>query len=161
MTALVLHAGGLAAVYLLVLTSLHPGDIAVAALLGTGVALALRGRSRTVSQPRGSAWRRITAFIGMVAGTASEIVIGSWRVVRFCLGGSANPGFVEIPREGRSRGQVALWGILTGEAPDEVPIDVDPERDVLIVHLVDASNPDAVRARHRRAFDRWHRHVVR
>ena len=58
------------------------------------------------------------------------------------------------------RGRVALWGVLTGEAPDEVPVDVDEARDVLIVHLVDASDPDAVRARHQRAYERWQRRVV-
>ena len=60
----------------------------------------------------------------------------------------------------RSRHAVALWGVLTGEAPDEVPVDVDEERDVLIVHLVDASDPDAVRERHRRAYERAQRKVV-
>ena len=68
---------------------------------------------------------------------------------------------MEIPRGERSRKNVALWGVLTGEAPDEVPIDVDEARDVLIVHLVDASDPDGVRARHQTAFERWQRHVVR
>jgi multisubunit Na+/H+ antiporter MnhE subunit len=53
------------------------------------------------------------------------------------------------------------WGVLTGEAPDEIVVDVDVERDVLIVHLVDARDPDAVRARHRRAYERWQRTVVR
>ena len=70
------------------------------------------------------------------------------------------PGFVEIPRGGRSRRAVALWGVVTGEAPDEVPVDVDEERDVLIVHLVDASDPDTVRERHRLAYERAQRKVV-
>ena len=78
------------------------------------------------------------------------MVLGSWRTARFCLRGGGSPGFVEIPRDGRSPHAVALWGVLTGEAPDEVPVDIDEERDVLIVHLVDASDPDAVRERHAR-----------
>jgi multisubunit Na+/H+ antiporter MnhE subunit len=78
---------------------------------------------------------------------------GSWRTARFCLRGRGSPGFVEIPRAGRSRHALALWGVLTGESPDEVPVDIDEERDVLIVHLVDASHPDAVRARHQRAYE--------
>ena len=55
---------------------------------------------------------------------------------------------------------MALWGVLTGEAPDEVPVDVDEERDVLIVHLVDASDPAAVRERHGRTHERRQRRVV-
>ena len=92
--------------------------------------------------------------------TAVEMARGSWRTARFCLRGGGSPGFVEIPRAGRSRHAVALWGVLTGEAPDEVPVDVDEERDVLIVHLVDASDPDAVRERHRRAYEGAQRKVV-
>jgi multicomponent Na+:H+ antiporter subunit E len=88
------------------------------------------------------------------------MVRGSWRTARFCLRGGGQPGFVEIPRGDRSPNAVALWGVLTGEAPDEVPVDVDEERDVLIVHLVDASDPDAVRERHRRAYERAQRKVV-
>jgi len=48
-------------------------------------------------------------------------------------------------RAGRSPHAVALWGVLTGEAPDEVPIDISEQRDVLIVGLVNASDPDVVR----------------
>jgi hypothetical protein len=50
---------------------------------------------------------------------------------------------------------VAVWGLATGEAPDEVVVDVDEKRDVLIVHLVDASDPDGVHARHARTHERW------
>ena len=85
---------------------------------------------------------------------------GSWRTVLFCFGRRGRPGFVEIPRAGRSRNAVALWGVLTGGAPDEVAVDLDEERDVLIVHLVDASDPDAVRDRHRRAYEDQQRKVV-
>ena len=61
---------------------------------------------------------------------------------------------VEIPRDDRSRSNVALWGVLTGEAPDEVPVEVDEARGVLLVHLVDASDPPSVRARHAHATAR-------
>jgi len=97
----------------------------------------------------------------VVAGaTALEMARGSWRVVRFCLGAPGAPGLVEIPRAGRSRASVAFWGVLTGEAPDEYPVDVDEERGVLLVHLVDASDPDAVRERHRLAYERQQSKVV-
>jgi len=43
--------------------------------------------------------------------------------------------------------------VLTGEAPDEVVVDVDEERDLLIVHLVDAHDPEGVRERHRRTHE--------
>ena len=152
MTATLLRAAALAAIYLLVLTSLKPGDIAMGFGLGLIVAVAVRPRLKAAGRalpPRGVA--------AVVLRTAGELVIGSWRVARFCLGWRAAPGFVEIPRGDRTRIEVALWGVLTGEAPDEVVVDVDEARGVLIVHLVDAADPDAVRERHRRMHDRLRR----
>ena len=151
MTRVVLVAAALAAIYLLVMTSVAPGDVVTAALLGLAVSFALRPRAGAADdQPL---HLRPAAVPGLVWETVAEIVRGSWRVVRFCLTGHGRPGFVEIPRDGRSDPDVALWGLITGEAPDEIVVDVDDERDVLIVHLVDAGDPDAIRARHRRALE--------
>jgi multisubunit Na+/H+ antiporter MnhE subunit len=153
MTAVLLRAAGLAAVYLLVLASVDPGDIAIGAALGLAVAIALRpadaprGRMTTLAGPRA-----VAAVLGR---TAAEIVVGTWRTVRFCLGGRAAPGFVEVPRGDRTDGDIAMWGLLTGEAPDEYPVHVDEKAGVLVVHVLDASDPEAVRARHRRTAERW------
>lgn len=149
MTQLVLRGAFLAAVFLLVLTSLKPADIAIAAVLGVGAAYVLRPRKGLGGRAAAVAPDPLAA-LRVLGRTAAEMVRGSWRSVRFCLGpDDGRAGFVEIPREGRSRHNVAFWALLTGESPDEVPVDVDEERDVLIVHLVDASDPEAVRARHR------------
>lgn len=158
MSTVLLRAVALASVYLLVLTSLAPGDILVGGLLGFAVSVALRPRAPSPSGPPAAA--RVGAAALGAAEVTAEMARGSWRVVRFCLGAKASPGFVEVPRDGRSRLNLGLWGVVTGEAPDEVPVEVDDDRDVLIVHLVDASHPDGVRARHRRAYVRWQRKVV-
>ena len=158
MIGLLLRAAGLAAVYLLVLTSVDPGDIVVGVAIGLIVATALGARTQSGPSPP---WReRVVAAFVVAVETAVEMARGSWRVVRFCLGLAEAPGLVEIPRSGRSRAGVAFWGVLTGEAPDEVPVDVDEERGVLIVHLVDAGDPDGVRERHRKAYERSQGKVV-
>lgn len=147
MTRVLVVGAAFAAVYLLVMTSLAPGDVGAAVVLGLGAA--------AVSRPASAAARTRTlnlrpgAVPGLIAGTAAEMVRGSWRTVRFCLGWRGDPGFVEIPRDGRTDMDVALWGLVTGEAPDEIVVDVDEERDVLVVHLLDAGDPEGVRARHR------------
>jgi multisubunit Na+/H+ antiporter MnhE subunit len=159
MTRIAFQALVLMGVYLLVLTSVQPGDALVGLILGAGLAVALRPRA---GEPRSSGLARLVALVPVLFGTVVEMARGSWRTARFCLGvgGGGRPGFVEIPRAGRSPHAVALWGMLTGEAPDEVPVDVDEERDVLIVHLVDASDPDAIRDRHRRAWESGQRRAV-
>jgi multisubunit Na+/H+ antiporter MnhE subunit len=144
-------------VYLLVLTSASAGDALVGLALGVVLAVALRPRRAGRGTP---GLAGLVALGPVLVSTAVEMARGSWRTARFCLGRGGSPGFVEIPRAGRSRHGVALWGLLTGEAPDEVPVDIDEERDVLIVHLVDASDPDGVRDRHRRAWESAQRRVV-
>ena len=152
MIGLALRAAGFAAIYLLVLTSVEPYDVALGLVLGTALAVALR--PRRAPRLTGGPLQLARAFLS----TGREMVVGSGRVVLFCLGrGSAAPGFVEVPSGDRTRADLALWGLLTGEAPDEVPVEIDEERGVLLVHLVDASDPDAVRERHRLAHERMGR----
>jgi multisubunit Na+/H+ antiporter MnhE subunit len=128
------------------------------ALLGLAVALALRPRGATARKPAPAPAARVAAAAVTLLTTAEEMVRGSWRTARFCLGRPSAPGFVEIPRGDRSPAGVALWGALTGEAPDEIVVDVEDE--VLVVHLLDAGDPGAVRERHRRAHERHLRKVV-
>ena len=154
----VLRIAALVCVYLLVLTSVAPGDVVVGSLLAIGVIAMGRGRH---GRPAAGWLRWVVAVTATIIGTAWEIAAGTVRTVRFCFGWRAAPGFVEIPRGERSRRSVALWGVLTGEAPDEYPVDVDDARDVLIVHILDARDTPGIRARHARAYDRWQRHVVR
>ncbi len=159
MSRVIARAIALMGVYLLVMTSVKPGDAAAGFALGLVLAVALRPRLPG-RRPAPPVLTAIAAFGEVLAMTAVDMARGSWRTACFCLRGGARPGFVEIPRGGRTRHAVALWGVITGEAPDEVPVDIDEERDVLIVHLVDAGDPDAVRERHRRAYERAQRKVV-
>ena len=161
MSRLAIQALAFMGIYLLVLTSTEPGDALFGLLLGAGLAVALR--PRTAGGAGGAkvpVHAALLALGSVLVSTTVETARGSVRTARFCLGRGGRPGFVEISRDGRSRHAVALWGVLTGEAPDEVPVDVDEERDVLIVHLVDAGDPDAVRERHRRAWEQAQRKVV-
>jgi multisubunit Na+/H+ antiporter MnhE subunit len=153
-TGTLVRGAGLAAFYLLVLTSVAPGDVALGAILGLTIAHVVRPGHA----PGAAAAARISprGLVAVLAQTVAEVVRGTWRTARFCAGASAAPGFVEIPRGDRSDVELGVWGVLTGEAPDEVVVDVDEVRRVLVVHLVDASDPDAVRDRHRRTYDTLH-----
>jgi multicomponent Na+:H+ antiporter subunit E len=157
--SIALRVAALASIYLLVLTSVSPGDILVGSVIALALVVSLGSPK---GRPAGEPWGRwFLGLAGLLVTTARDMALGTIRVVRFCLGAKAHPGFVEIPRGDRSRHAVALWGVLTGEAPDEYPVDVDEERHVLIVHLLGADAPDAVRERHAHARGRWQRHVVR
>ena len=158
MTAIVLRVAGLVLIYLLVLTSVAPGDVVIGGLIGAALVLGTGARGPRRSRVE---WLRWFVALGrMVVLTGSDIAVGTVRVVRFCLTDADTAGFVEIPRGDRSRHEVALWGILTGEAPDEYPVAIDDERQVLIVHNVDARDPAAIRARHAAARVGYQRDVV-
>lgn len=159
MIGVLLRAVALLGVYLLVLTSTAPGDVLVGGLLGLALSLALRPRAG--SRGAGPSLALGMAGAEAVLRTAREMVVGSWRVVLFCLGVPSRPGFVEIPRGDRTGRETAMWGVLTGEAPDEVVVDVDRRSGTLVVHLVDAGDPDGVRARHRETHERWRSRVAR
>jgi multisubunit Na+/H+ antiporter MnhE subunit len=148
-TGTLLRAAGLAGAYLLVLTSVDPGDVAIAVVLGLAVAFALRTPPQLVLRSR------LGGAVGILLQTGAEMVRGTVRAAAFALGRGGHPGLVEIPRDDRTPPEVAMWGVLTGESPDEIVVDVDEARDVLIVHTVDASDPDAVRARHAATHARW------
>jgi multisubunit Na+/H+ antiporter MnhE subunit len=147
MIGTLVRAVGLAGAYLLVLTSVEPGDVALAGVLGLAAAFALRTPERLRLHARAG------GAVGILAQTGAEMVRGSARAVAFCLGRPGRPGLVEVPLGDRMPAEVAMWGVLTGESPDEIVVDVDEERDVLVVHLTDARDPDAVRARHRRDLE--------
>lgn len=159
MIGVVVRAAALTSIYLLVLTSFTWGDVLVGAVIGLGLALALR--PRRPSRGLRDSLALTLAIAETLARTAVETVIGSWRVVRFCLGGPSSPGFVEVQREDRNRHELAFWGLLTGEAPDEVVVDIDPIRGVMLVHMVDADDAEHVRERHRLGQERWRRRVAR
>lgn len=160
MTRFVLSTVVLTSVYLLVLTSVHPGDVLVGAVLSAAIAAA-----STFARPtprRGPPLtRRLAAAPAFALGTLAEMVRGNWHVARYVLGGRRleAPGLVTIPKGERSASGVAAWGYVTAISPDEIVVEADDERGVLIVHLLDARDVPAIRARHQRTYERRQRRV--
>jgi len=67
------------------------------------------------------------------------------------------PGIVAIPIEERTPIGVAVAALAFTLSPGDVLIDVDEEEQVMLIHVLDASDPEAVRARHRNFYERWQR----
>jgi multisubunit Na+/H+ antiporter MnhE subunit len=59
----------------------------------------------------------------------------------------------------RSPCGVAAWGYTTAISPDEIVLEADDERGVLLVHLLDARDVPAIRAHHERTYQRRQRRV--
>ena len=131
-------------------------------LLGVVLVATLRERL-----PRGgggdgpSVLGRVTAFPLFVLALLADIARGTWdvalRVVH--LRPVDHPGIVRIPIGDRTRLGVAVSALATTLSPGSVFIDLDEAAGVMLLHVIDASDPDEVRAAHLRFYERYQRRV--
>jgi multicomponent Na+:H+ antiporter subunit E len=151
----------LAGVYLLTLGSAHPLDLALGVALAAALSAGLRGR---LERPRGEGpplATRLAATPPLLAAVAAEIARGTWDVALrvLHLRPVEHPGIVLVPIGERSELGVAVTGLLIGLSPGSLLLDVDPERQAMLFHVIDASDPDAVRAQLDRFYQRYQRRV--
>jgi multicomponent K+:H+ antiporter subunit E/multicomponent Na+:H+ antiporter subunit E len=155
----------LTVVFCLTLASFAPWDMAIGALLGSislavfhGAVPGIKGKPDNELP----AWPyRALAFIPFAGITVWEILIGSVRVAAIVMGlrKLEHPGIVAVPIGARSKMGVVVTGITTSLAPGSVLLDVDWDRNLMLVHVIDASDPDQIRAGMQDLYDRYQRKV--
>jgi multisubunit Na+/H+ antiporter MnhE subunit len=148
MTRYILAVAALTLVYALALASFQPWDLLLGAVLCAALVFASRrfvfdtdpGRSPPLL-------RRAVAFVPFAAVVFREIVLGTWDValVTLHLRPLVRPGVVAVPIGDRTPFGVAVWTLVTGLPPGSFFVDVDRGRGVALIHLLDASDPDAFR----------------
>ena len=151
----------LTGVYLLSLGSLDPLDAAEGFLLAAALSLGLRGR---LERPRGadpSLAGRVAAFPLLVGGELVDVLRGTWDVGLRVLGlrPVECPGIVLVPIGERTELGVAVTGLLAGLSPGSMLVEVDSRRQAMLFHVIDASDPDAVRDHLDRFYQRYQRRV--
>ena len=159
MTRFLVFTVALTIIYLLVLTSVHPGDVLVGTVLSASIAAASTvARPRRLGRPLVP---RLAAAPALALGTLADMVRGNWHVAQYVLGRRRldAPGIVAIPKGARSSSGVAAWGYITAISPDEIVVEADDERGVLLVHLLDARDVPAIHARHEETYERRQRRV--
>jgi multisubunit Na+/H+ antiporter MnhE subunit len=152
----------LAAVYLLTLGSADPLDLAFGLLLGAALMVALGGRLRPPQgHPVPSLPVRVAAFPLLAGAVLLEIAKGTWDVGLRVLGlrPLEGPGIVLVPIGERSPLGVAVTGLLVGLSPGSMLLGVDDQRRMMLFHVIDARDPDAVRAQIDRLYQRHQRRV--
>lgn len=162
MIAVLVRVATLTGIYLLILTSVAPGDILVGlALSALIVAVGWRVDlpERQVRPPGTSPGRRLAGVPGLIGGTLLDMGRGAWTVAGYCLGRSPAPGLVTIPIRPDIPSSATAWAVRVGLAPDSVVVAVDDERGELLLHVMDASDPDAVRRVQQRSYQRYQRRV--
>lgn len=163
MTRALLSVILLTLVYALTVASFDPLDVLVGAAISVAIVLALR--PLLFQQPSASGMivlRRIAALPLLVLAILRDIVVGTWNVAVVVLGirELPRPGIVEIPLEGRSQLGMIVSAYIGTLSPGEYLVDIDEDRGRMLVHVLDASDPDAVRAKFADFYARFQRQVV-
>ncbi|HEX2183851.1 MAG TPA: Na+/H+ antiporter subunit E [Rubrobacteraceae bacterium] len=148
MTRYVLAVAALTLTYALALASFHPWDLLFGATLSAALVFASRRFVFDTDPGRGAGFLgRAVAFVPFAAVVFREIVVGTWEValVTLHLRPLVRPGIVAVPIGDRTPFGVAVWTLVTGLPPGSFFVDVDRGRGVALIHLLDASDPDAFR----------------
>ncbi|MDQ4077321.1 MAG: Na+/H+ antiporter subunit E [Chloroflexota bacterium] len=152
----------LTATYLMVLGSVAPWDVLMGALL-SGVLLAGTQRFLFTGRPAPlpDLLGRIVALVPFSLMVLFDIVEGTWMVVLVVLRLRPlhRPGIVEVPIGERSPTGVAVSGIALTLSPGSYLVDIDWERDIMLYHVLDATEPEQIREKYEAFYQRYQRRV--
>ena len=158
---MVLRVVVLTVVYLLVLTSVRTWVMS-SPVLWCRCCLWMAGRrigSRgpAVGEPLA---RRLVGVPALVGGTLVDLVASTWRTVRWCLTPRRTPaGLVTVAIPACTAPSAAAWGVRLGITSDTVVVELDEEQGRMLLHVLDARVPDAIRADQLRSYQRRQRRV--
>ena len=150
----------LTATYALVLGSFAPPDL----LLGAALSAALLFFCRDFvfgGRETGGLAGRILAFVPFVAVALWDILRGTWTVslVTLHVRELTTSGVVAVPVGERTDAGIAVSALVSTLSPGTFLVDVDRERGVMLIHTIDASDPESVRQDHQRFYERYQRKV--
>ncbi len=155
----------LVAVYALTLASAEPWDLAMGTaaaagsmvgarrFLGGGVGGATTGAAGLI--------RRVLALGPFLVAVGMDVLRGTWSValVVLHLRPLRRPGIVRVPIGERTPLGVAVSGLVATLSPGEFLVDIDWEDRTMLIHVLDATDPDRVREVHERFYWRYQRAV--
>ena len=149
-------------VYALVLASFHPWDLALGALLSGVLLFSFRrfvfdGKPAPLPGLLG----RVLAFWPFAFAVFRDTLAGTLRVTRVTLRRRTleKSGIVAVPIGDRSTIGVAVSALVATISPGEFLVDIDWDRGVMLVHTMDASDPEEVRRSHELFYRRYQRKV--
>ena len=149
-------------IYCLVLASDHPWDIAIGTAVGIVVlAISARfGSGSTLAGPPSLA-SRIMAFPIFAAVAVYDVIRGTFLVAAIVVGVRPlrHPGIVAVPIGERSALGVAVSSLVTTLSPGSFLVDVDWAERTMLIHVIDASDPDQIRAELEAFYQRFQRRV--
>jgi multicomponent Na+:H+ antiporter subunit E len=150
-------------VYAMVLASFHPLDLLFGAILSA--ALLYTFRSFVFSSTGGGPGplrgllRSLAAFFPFAGAVVWDIVEGTWEVALVTLHFRplVSPGIVKVPVGERTSTGVAVSALVTTLSPGAFLIEANEE--FMLLHVIDATDPDAVCEKHEDFYQRYQRKV--
>lgn len=162
MSRLIIPAVLLTLVYAMVLASFDPWDLGLGAALAITLLVILQkaGLETPLALPPNSP-RRFLAFFPFAAAITWDILVSTWRMIAFVVipRPAEQPGVVEMPIGERTPLGVAVTALGICIAPGSTVLAIDWQRRVMVLHVLDARDPDAVRAQLREFYERYQRQV--
>lgn len=91
-----------------------------------------------------------------------DIVTGTWLVASIVLGirKLEHPGIVRVPLGRRSKPSAGLAGLVLTLSPGTFLVAMDWEEREMLIHAIDASDPDKLREGYEQFYERYERHVI-
>jgi multicomponent Na+:H+ antiporter subunit E len=162
MNRIVLALALLTVVYALALASFDPWDLALGIGASALTLLIFRrflfgGRPASIE----SLGRRALGLPRLVWHVLADITAGTWRVATVVLHFRPleHPGIVAIPLGERTEMGAVVSAFTSTLSPGEYLVDIDWDERRLLMHVLDAGDPEAVRARFADFYERSQRRV--
>lgn len=149
-------------VYALVLASFHPYDLLIGAVISGALYFATRGYLfGDEPDVKGDLIGRVVAFVPFAVAVARDVAVGTWEValVTLHLRPLHNSGIVAIPIGERSPVGISVTALVMTLSPGEFLVEVDWDRKVMLMHVIDATDPEGIRRSHEEFYRRYQKKV--
>ncbi len=153
----------LTGIYMMVLASFHPWDLFFGAVISGALVYTFRsfvfGDANGGSEPLPDLVGRIVAFFPFAGAVAWDVAKGTWEValVVLHLKPLTTSGIIKVPVGERTPGGVAVSALVTTLSPGAFLIEANQE--YMLIHLIDASDPDAFREEREEFYQRYQKRV--
>lgn len=90
-----------------------------------------------------------TAFFKWIMSFGKELVLSQVRVAQIILQPkkhAIHPGFLEFPIEGLTDAEVLILSHTISLTPGTTSVEVDRKREILLIHALEAGDPEGTRA---------------